>query len=138
VRLGAILGGRIPDVPAGRRFYAGGGGSVRGYEFQAIGPRFADNTPRGGLSLFETSLELRRRSFAREGLFAPLGGVVFLDAGSVGSREYPSISELKAAVGFGARYDLGFAPVRADIAFPLNKENGESPFQIYLSIGQAF
>jgi translocation and assembly module TamA len=61
LRLGTILGGEIPDVPASRRFYAGGGGSVRGYEFQAIGPRAPDNNrPFGGLSLVETSVELRR------------------------------------------------------------------------------
>jgi translocation and assembly module TamA len=138
VRLGVIAGGEIPAVPAGRRFYAGGGGSVRGYEFQAIGPRYADNTPRGGLSLFETSLEMRRRSFGDDGILGALGAVAFIDAGSVGEEEYPSFGELKAAVGFGVRYNLGFAPVRADIAFPLNAEEGESPFQIYLSLGQAF
>jgi translocation and assembly module TamA len=138
VRLGVIAGGEIPAVPAGRRFYAGGGGSVRGYEFQAIGPRYADNTPQGGLSLFETSVELRRRSFGERGIWRALGAVAFLDAGSVGEEEFPSLEELKAAVGFGVRFDLGFAPVRADIAFPIGKEDSDPPFQVYLSVGQAF
>jgi translocation and assembly module TamA len=138
VRLGSILGGLIPEVPAGRRFYAGGGGSVRGYEYQAIGPRLADNTPAGGLSLFETSLELRRSGFGDRGVWRALGGVAFIDAGSVGSEQYPDFGEIKAAVGVGVRFDLGFAPVRADVAVPLNKRDGEAPFQIYLSLGQAF
>ena len=134
LRLGVILGGEIPAVPASRRFYAGGGGSVRGYEYQAIGPRGPDGTtPFGGLSLFETSLELRRSAIWRR-----LGGVVFIDAGSVGSGELPSTEELKAAVGAGVRYDLGFGPIRADVAVPLNRREGEAAFQIYLSIGQAF
>lgn len=134
LRLGLIAGGQIPDVPASRRFYAGGGGSVRGYEYQSVGPRAPDNKPFGGLSLAETSLELRR-----SGLFLErLGGVLFIDAGSVGLEETPSFDELKAAVGVGVRYDLGFGPIRADIALPLNKEDGDAPFQIYLSIGQAF
>lgn len=137
-RLGAQVGGRIPDVPAGRRFYAGGGGSVRGYEYQAIGPRLPDNTPQGGLSLLETSLELRRRSFGDSGIRQALGAVAFIDAGAVGTEEYPDFGELKVGVGFGLRFDLGFAPVRADFAFPLQAEDGESPFQIYLSLGQAF
>jgi len=36
-KVGSILGGAIPDVPASRRFYAGGGGSVRGYTYQGVG-----------------------------------------------------------------------------------------------------
>ncbi len=67
VRLGSILGGSIPDVPADRRFYAGGGGSVRGYGYQDVGPRLSDNTPEGGLSLVETSLEVRQRITGRGG-----------------------------------------------------------------------
>jgi translocation and assembly module TamA len=137
-RLGVIAGGEIPAVPAGRRFYAGGGGSVRGYEYQSIGPRLQDNTPQGGLSLLETSLELRRNGFGDRGIWRALGGVAFIDAGAVGSKEYPDPDELKIGVGFGVRFDLGFAPVRADIAFPLQKEDGESPFQIYIGLGQAF
>lgn len=137
-RVGAIVGGLIPEVPAGRRFYSGGGGSVRGYEYQAIGPRLADNTPAGGLSLFEASLELRRSGFGDRGIWRALGAVAFVDVGSVGSEQYPDFRELSSAVGVGARYDLGFAPIRADIALPLNKRDGEAPFQIYLSLGQAF
>lgn len=133
VRLGLIAGGQIPDVPASRRFYAGGGGSVRGYEFQAVGPRTPDGKPFGGLSLAEVSLELRRSN-----IFRRLGGVVFVDAGSVGLEEIPGFDELKASVGFGVRYSLGFGPIRADLAVPLDKREGEAPFQIYLSIGQAF
>lgn len=134
VRLGLIAGGQIPDVPASRRFYAGGGGSVRGYEYQAVGPRAPNGKPFGGLSLAETSIELRKT-----GLFLErLGGVVFLDAGSVGLEETPSFDELKAAVGVGARYNLGFGPIRADLAIPLDKREGEAAFQVYLSIGQAF
>ncbi|MBW3558993.1 MAG: autotransporter assembly complex protein TamA [Proteobacteria bacterium] len=138
VRLGLIAGGQIPEVPASRRFYAGGGGSVRGYEFQAVGPRAPDGKPFGGLSLAETSLELRRSGLLGQRLGGRLSGVVFVDAGSVGLEETPSFDELKAAVGFGVRYNLGFGPLRADLAVPLNKEEGEAPFQIYLSIGQAF
>ena len=133
LRLGLIMGGQIPDVPASRRFYAGGGGSVRGYEYQAVGPRAPNGKPFGGLSLAETSVELRRSNVWRR-----LGGVVFVDAGSVGLEETPSFDELKASVGFGVRYDLGFGPIRADLAVPLDKREGEAAFQIYLSIGQAF
>jgi len=132
VRLGSIIGGEELTVPSDRLFYSGGGGSVRGYEYQGVSPRLPDNTPRGGLSLFETSLEVRHD------IGQSFGAVAFIDAGSVGFSETPDFSNLRAAVGVGARYKLPFGPVRADIAVPLNRREGDSNFQIYISIGQAF
>jgi translocation and assembly module TamA len=132
--IGSIIGGKIPSVPASDRFFAGGGGSVRGYAYQTVGPHYLDNTPVGGLSLVEGSVELRQR------FTQTLGGVVFFDTGSVGGQIQPDFRHTDAAVGVGFRYNLGFAPIRADLAFPLQKPNGASqqPFQVYLSIGQAF
>lgn len=132
LRLGAILGGEIPGVPAARRFYAGGGGSVRGYAYQAVGPRLPDNTPQGGLSLFETSVEVRHDLTQRWGVAA------FVDAGAVGTDATPTGKDFSAGVGLGVRYNLGFGPIRADIAVPLDKREGDPNFQIYLSIGQSF
>ena len=138
VRLGTILGGNIPRVPASDRFFAGGGGSVRGYEYQSVGPSYPDNTPTGGLALFESTLELRHR-FAH--LFGGnLGGVLFIDTGSVSQEITPQFTHTATGVGFGVRYNLGFAPIRADFAVPVNKLSGagQAPFQIYISIGQSF
>jgi translocation and assembly module TamA len=132
VRMGSILGGEIPDVPADRRFYAGGGGSVRGYSYQAVGPRLSDNTPAGGLSLVESSFEVRRRLNARWGL------VAFVDTGSVGGAEAPQFRGFSTGVGVGVRYNLGFGPFRLDLATPLNPRQGDGPIQVYLSIGQSF
>ena len=132
VRLGSIVGGEELTIPSDRLFYSGGGGSVRGFEYQGVGPRLPDGTPRGGLSLFEGSIEVRRdigRSF---------GAVAFVDAGSVGFAETPDFSNLRYAAGFGVRYKLPFGPIRADIAFPLDRREGDADFQIYVSIGQAF
>ena len=135
VRLGSIVGKGVTGVPISDRFFAGGGGSVRGYEYQSIGPTFADGQPRGGLSLFETSAEVRRRIGK-----TPFGVVAFVDAGAVGGDVYPDFSTLSPAVGLGLRYDLKFAPVRVDVATPLRSVPGRSlpPLQIYLSIGQSF
>jgi translocation and assembly module TamA len=120
------------DIPAGRRFYAGGAGSVRGYAYQAVGPRFPDNTPIGGLSLIEGSIEARHSFTDR------IGGVLFVDAGSVGEHPYFDLHTPSIGAGVGVRYNLGFAPLRADIGIPLNRRKGDGPFQIYISIGQAF
>lgn len=132
VKLGAIVGGGIPEVPASRRFFAGGGGSVRGYAYQAIGPRLTDNTPQGGVSLIETSFELRQK------ITSKWSGVAFIDAGAIGSDKTPRREDFRAGAGFGIRYDLGFGPIRADIAAPLGRRKGDPAFQIYLSIGQSF
>lgn len=132
LKAGSIFGGNIPQVPANRRFYAGGGGSVRGYAWQAIGPRLSDNTPQGGLSLVESSVEVRRK------IVGQWSGAAFLDTGAVGTHAFPAGRDFSVGAGFGVRYDLGFGPIRADIAVPLDKRKGDPAFQIYLSIGQAF
>lgn len=131
-KLGSILGGSIPDVPSDRQFYAGGGGSVRGYAYQAVGPRLSNNTPEGGLSLTEASVELRRQITRRWGVAA------FVDVGSVGTTSTPNFQDFSTGVGIGLRYDLGFGPLRLDVATPVNPRPGDAAVQVYLSIGQAF
>ena len=131
-RLGSIVGGEELTVPSDRLFYSGGGGSVRGYSYQSINPRLPDNTPRGGLSLFETSLEVRRD------IGQKFQAVAFIDAGAIGFQETPNFNNLRYGAGVGVRYKLPFGPVRADIAIPLDKREGDAEFQLYISIGQAF
>jgi translocation and assembly module TamA len=132
LKIGSMLGGSIPGVPADRRFFAGGGGSVRGYSYQAVGPRLSDNTPEGGLSLVESSVEVRQRLTERWGV------VAFLDAGAVGTKQSPDFRNLSLGAGIGERYDLGFGPFRVDLGIPLNRRQGDPKFQAYLSIGQSF
>lgn len=133
LRAGALVGGSVPEVPASRRFFSGGGGSVRGYAYQAIGPRITNTeTPLGGASLLEASIEVRQRIGERWGV------VAFVDGGAVGTSEFPSGSDFSAGAGVGVRYDLGFGPIRADIAIPLDRRPTDPAFQIYLSIGQSF
>jgi translocation and assembly module TamA len=129
---GSILAGQLPDVPADRRFYSGGGGSVRGLPYQGVGPRLADNTPEGGLSLAEASLEVRRKVAQRWGV------VGFIDAGSVGTTPAPEFHDVSYGVGVGVRYDLGFGPLRLDLATPLNPRQGDAAVQVYISLGQSF
>jgi translocation and assembly module TamA len=132
IHIGDIFGGNIPGVPASRRFYAGGGGSVRGYGYQEVGPRFPNNSPEGGISLLEGTLELRQQ------VYGPWAVAAFVDSGVLGESQTFDLSTVETGVGFGVRYNLGFAPFRADFAFPLEMRPGDAPFQIYLSIGQSF
>ncbi len=132
LRLGSIAGASELQVPADRLFFSGGGGSVRGFEYQGVGPRWPDNTPRGGTSLFEGSLEVRRD------VGHNLQAVVFADAGSIGFQALPNFDNIRYGAGVGVRYHLPFGPIRADVAFPLDRRPGDADFQVYVSIGQAF
>lgn len=132
VAIGSIVGAGLQDVPADRRFYSGGGGSVRGYAYQGIGPKDADGEPIGGLSLFETSVEMRIA------LTDTIGVVPFVDAGTVSTRSFPDFSDMKVGAGVGLRYLTSFGPLRIDAALPLNRGPGDSRFGIYAGIGQAF
>jgi translocation and assembly module TamA len=118
-------------LPFDRRFFAGGGGSVRGYGYQSIGPRDLDDNPIGGRSVIEGALE------ARWSLRGPFGIAIFADAARVGSFDN-NVSQTSIGVGVGLRYNLGLAPLRIDVAVPLNKRDGDPPVQLYLSAGQSF
>ncbi|GHC75030.1 membrane protein [Limoniibacter endophyticus] len=132
VKAGSLVGAGLSDVPADRRFYAGGGGSVRGYSYQGIGPKNADGEPIGGLSLAEASLE------ARIAITETVGIVPFIDAGSVSTENYPDFSDMKFGAGVGLRYLTSFGPLRLDVAMPLNRDPDDARFGIYAGIGQAF
>jgi translocation and assembly module TamA len=132
VAIGSIVGTGLEHVPADRRFYSGGGGSVRGYAYQGIGPRDSTGQPTGGLSYFETSVEMRMA------VTDTIGIVPFIDAGTVSIRQTPSFSNLKVGAGVGLRYITPFGPLRIDAAVPLNRDPGDPRFGIYAGIGQAF
>ena len=133
IRLGAIVGESKAKIPADERFYAGGGGSIRGYPFQTVGP-LDGNDPTGGRSLFEGSAELRYR-FAEH-----FGIVAFLDAGSAFQSTFPDFKEdILFGAGLGFRYFSLIGPLRIDVAIPLDRRSGvDDSLQLYISIGQAF
>lgn len=132
LRSGFVYGAALSDLPVSRRFFAGGGGSARGFEFQSVGPRDDEGVPTGGRGLMEVSGELRWR---RDG---PLGFVAFLDGASVTENEGVSLSDVRYSAGLGVRYDTVIGPLRFDIATPLDPRDGDAPIQLYVSVGQAF
>ncbi len=132
-RLGTIFGADRDRIAPSRRFYAGGGGSVRGYGFQRLGPRdpvFDD--PIGGRSLAEFALEARVR------VGGPFGVVPFIDAGNIYTSPLPRLDELRFGAGIGVRYHSNFGPIRVDVGTPLNRRSGDPRVAVYVSLGQAF
>ena len=131
--VGSLAGSSRDAIPADVRYYAGGGGSIRGYAYQTVGP-LRDGDPVGGRSLLELSSEFRVK------VTETLGFVVFLDGGNVFEAAYPDFSEaLRWGTGAGLRYFTPFGPLRLDVGVPLDRRPGvDDPVQIYVSIGQAF
>jgi translocation and assembly module TamA len=87
----------------------------------------------GGRSLFLVSAELRAK------VTDTIGVVPFFDAGNAYATDFPNFSApLYKAVGIGLRYYTAIGPIRADLAFPLDKRAGADRVAFYVSIGQAF
>lgn len=131
VRVGSILGAAREKLAPSRRFYAGGGGSVRGFGYQELGPKDPNNDPIGGRSVNEAAVEARYR-------FGNFGVVGFVDAGQVYRGSAPTFQDLRFGVGIGARYYTNFGPMRVDVATPIARKPGEARVSVYVSIGQAF
>ncbi len=133
-RVGSLVGAETEEIPATKRFFAGGGGSIRGYEFQSVGPLDSENDPLGGRSLVEIGAEARIR------LTDTIGVVPFVDGGSVFDDSYPTFDEtIRWAAGLGLRYHTKIGPVRVDFGFPINgRDDVDDAFQFYISFGQAF
>jgi translocation and assembly module TamA len=132
LRAGLVLGPELADIPPDRLFFAGGGGSVRGYGYRSIGVEGPGGTVTGGRYLLEASVEARVR-FNDE-----FGGVAFVDGGYVAADTFPGLEDLRLGAGVGLRYYTGLGPLRLDLAFPLNGRAGDPAYAIYAGIGQAF
>jgi translocation and assembly module TamA len=130
--VGSIVGGELEDIPATRRFFLGGGGSIRGYEYRSIGPVSGGEVV-GGLSFWEASAEARFRVSDRFGI------VPFIDAGAAYEEPYFDFSEdIFVGAGVGFRYYTPLGPLRFDIAVPVRPEWAPGEFAFYVGLGQAF
>jgi translocation and assembly module TamA len=131
-KLGALVGPSVDELPPDRLFFAGGGGSVRGYAYGGIGVRNDDDTVTGGRYLVEASAEARYK------INDEWGAVGFVDGGYVAADSLPGLKQLRIGVGIGVRYYTSLGPLRADLAVPLNKQPGDPDYALYVGIGQAF
>lgn len=133
LKLGALFGPSIAETPPDKLFFAGGGGSVRGYPYRGIGVQQPGGGVTGGTLLAEASLE------ARVKINETFGLVGFVDAGYVSDMSVLGFSEgTQFGAGVGLRYYTGLGPIRLDVAVPLNPRPGDPDYAIYAGIGQAF
>jgi len=131
--VGFIEGVDRDQAPADERFYAGGGGSIRGYAYQSAGD-VSGTEPLGGLSILDVSGELRYRIGDNFGLAA------FIDGGRAFTESRLDLDQhLFWGAGLGLRYYTPIGPLRLDLGFPLDKRTGvDDDYQLYVSLGQAF
>jgi outer membrane protein insertion porin family len=133
--LHANAGQAFGDTPVFERFYAGGIGSFRGFDFRGISPRQGLRHNRvGGDFMLLTGGEYSFPLVAKA-----VRGVAFLDMGTV-ERDF-GISSWRAAVGVGVRLTLdifGTVPMEFDVAFPVAKEDEDNERIFSFFIGLPF
>ncbi|NRB05594.1 MAG: BamA/TamA family outer membrane protein [Rhodobacteraceae bacterium] len=133
-QVGSLAGPSLSRVPVDFAFYAGGGGSIRGFAYQSIGVDVAGGDVAGGRSFATVSGEVRVQTGDK------LSVVGFVDSGFVQADVLPDITsgDWNTGVGLGVRYDTGLGPIRLDVATPVGGPADEGGFEIYIGIGQAF
>lgn len=127
IEAGWIGTSRFHRLPPSIRFFAGGDRSIRGYEFNALGPVDANGEVTGGNSLLVGSAELEYRFLDK------WAGAVFFDAGNA-LEDFSG--EIATGTGFGVRWISPVGLVRVDAGFGLQKEG--SKFRLHLQIGPDF
>ena len=110
------------DLPPTIRFFAGGDTSIRGYEYQGVGPE-QDGSVVGGSKLLTGSLEFDYQ-------FRPNWSVAaFIDSGSA----YNNDPQWFTGVGGGIRWYSPLGPIRVDVAHPL--DDPTTQWRLYITIG---
>jgi len=131
-QVGSVYGPDLSRAPADYLFYSGGGGSVRGQEYQSLGVAVGAETV-GGRSFVGVSGEVR------VGVTDSIGIVGFVDAGYVGEEEfYDGTGTWHSGAGIGLRYNTAVGPIRLDLAVPTSGPETDENFQVYIGIGQSF
>jgi translocation and assembly module TamA len=129
---GLAEGASVLSLPPDQRFYAGGSATVRGFQYQSVGPQFPDGNPIGGTAIDAGSIEFRER-FGEN-----FGAAMFLDAGEVTATTRPLQGTLSVGYGAGLRYYTPIGPIRLDVALPSTRPANGSAFEIYVGLGQVF
>ncbi|MEP6547354.1 MAG: BamA/TamA family outer membrane protein [Gammaproteobacteria bacterium] len=135
---GIAAGAGELSLPPDQRFYGGGSGTIRGYQYQSVGPKFPLHTPAvglpiGGTAITAGSAELRQRFGAN------WGAAFFVDAGQVSGSLKAVPDQFSIGVGAGMRYYTPIGPIRFDIAVPTKRQDSvQDKFEFYIGLGQSF
>ena len=146
--------GDTQTFPFYKHFFAGGMGSVRGFDGNSLGPRstpspqdrFNDPDPIGGNVLIEMSAEiLFPLPFVDDQ--TQMRSVLFFDAGNVFNTNCPQVSvycldidegELRYSAGIAFTWITGFAPLSFSLSFPINEKEGDEKESFQFELGKSF
>jgi outer membrane protein insertion porin family len=135
VAAGGMIGQIFGDAPVFEKFYGGGIGSIRGFEYRGISPRAGMREDRvGGDFTLLTNVEYSFPLFGKV-----LRGVTFLDMGTV--EDDFGLSSWRSAVGVGVRLYIqyfGSIPLSFDLAFPTTKDSEDDTQIFSFSFGTTF
>jgi translocation and assembly module TamA len=125
--LGATWADSLYDLPASRRFFAGGDNSIRGWAFDVLGPNDpVTNEALGGRYLAVGSVELERR------IKGDWSAAVFTDFGNAFDPDFEK--DVEVGAGLGLRWRSPIGQIRMDVALALTKDDPPNP-RLHLVIG---
>ncbi|MFC1538513.1 outer membrane protein assembly factor BamA [Candidatus Latescibacterota bacterium] len=126
--------GGLSYVPLHERFYAGGPNSIRGFEYEKLGPLDKNRIPIGGrVKIVWNLMEVRRR------IYKMIGSVLFVDIGNVWfSSNDIRLKNIRSVIGLGLRVNTPIGLGRLDYGIKVDRQKDESLGQLYFSMGQAF
>ena len=137
LKLGTVSGFNSNDaLPVFERYYMGGSGSVRGFEYRSIGEHFNGENIGGQTMLLLTS-ELTHP------IFGIVRGAIFVDAGTAWAKSYDmALSDMNIGAGYGLRIKVPMlnAPIKLDLAYPIvnNQDDEKSKLRFHFNIGFTF
>jgi len=137
VGYGGGLGNK--PLPFFKAYYAGGVGSVRGYDTASLGPQDNLGNTIGG----------RRKIIGNAELFFPLPGAkandqsvrlsVFTDAGQIyDNGSQPQLESFRFSAGVGLAWNSPVGPLKFSYGYPLNKKIGDRPQHFQFQVGTVF
>ncbi|HYD81404.1 MAG TPA: outer membrane protein assembly factor BamA [Paucimonas sp.] len=133
---GRGLGGK--PYPVFKNFYAGGMGSVRGYESSSLGPRTSYDDPAGGSTRIIMNAELQF-PFPGSGKDRSLRWYTFIDGGNVyAEREKIQLNQLRFGAGLGITWLAPIGPMKLSYGKALNAKPGDRTEGFQFQMGTGF
>lgn len=142
------------DLPFYKNFFAGGYGSVRGYESNTLGPTYesiyydatggtdADPEEVGGNALVQGGMELVLPMPTKSDWARQIRPVMFVEGGQVfdtESDEYDfDVNDIRYSAGVGFTWITMIGPLSLSYAYPLNDKDGDETESIQFEIGRTF
>jgi len=135
--LGYAGGYRDKALPFFKNFYAGGVGSVRGFETATLGPRDLNDDVLGGNRRFVGNIELLFPMPGYKEKNVRLG--IFTDFGNVwGSDQKIDFGDVRASVGLAVSWDSPMGPLRFSLGTPVRSQTGDKIERFQFQLGRVF